>query len=420
MPVPETSKRLFPTTHRMTALSSFKKLAGQLMLGPRGELGVVTESHTFQVHGELTKIFAGYTVHYLKEYAASLDDHRFRIGLIYNSSQPHPWGAETLRFTDEVVRMIYPMSSIGSKGLTEFQKKKRENSIYFGTELLLTYSMKDVPGVPIFLPVLYDRGTMLVNYENQTSSTMAVAEPLDTSVIEVLNLVGPAMAARKNLDVFVTLKERLANTLIKHDARRPVEMKLMESARAPSAVPASGGPSSIAFPPISTPAPTATAPTGMSGPVLSADPNSKQWYNTALHDATCEKLSRYLLQPREYADTERIRQFMRFRDLTASQQNEISSNCPLYRAPPNTLLLERGSTDQWNLYLLEGKVELKAEDGERKELIGGTDNARNAVAALKPRKFAVTALTPVRFLWIHESIVADIQQRLPGSKLELL
>lgn len=402
----------------MSVLQSFKRLAGQLMLGPRGELGVVTDSHTFQVNGELTKVFASYTVHYLKEYAANLDDHRFRLGLIFNSTRPHPWGTETLRFTDEVVRMVYPMSTIGSKELTEFQKKKRENSIHFGTELLLTYAMKDTPGVPIFLPVLYDRGTMLMSYENQTSSTVTLTEPLDTPVIEVLNLVGPAMAARKNLEVFVALKERLVSTLIKHDARRPVEMKLMESARAPSALPtAHGGVPPIAFPPITPPVPAATA---ISGPALSSDPNARQWYHPSLHDATCERLSHYLLQPREYVQAEQIRQFMRFRDLTATQQNELSSSCPAYRAPPNTLLLERGSTDQWNLYLLEGKVELKADDGERKELTSGSDNARNAVAALKPRKFAVTALTPVRFLWIHESIVADIQQRLPGSKLELL
>lgn len=405
----------------MSVLQSFKRLAGQLMLGPRGELGVVTDSHTFQVNGELTKVFASYTVHYLKEYAANLDDHRFRLGLIFNSTRPHPWGTETLRFTDDVVRMVYPMSTIGSKELTEFQKKKRENSIHFGTELLLTYAMKDTPGMPIFLPVLYDRSTMLMSYENQTSSTVTLTEPLDTPVIEVLNLVGPAMAARKNLEVFVALKERLVSTLINHDARRPVEMKLMESARAPSAVPgAQGNVTSIAFPPITTSSPTAPATVAMSGPALSSDHNSRQWYNPALHDTTCEKLSRYLLQPREHVQVEQIRHFMRFRDLTVSQQSELSSSCPVYRTPQNTLLLERGSADQWNLYLLEGKVELKAEDGEKKELIGGTDNARNAVAALKPRKFAVTALTPVRFLWVHESIVADIQQRLPGSKLELL
>jgi hypothetical protein len=75
----------------MTMLSSFKRLSGQLMLGARGELGWISEDHAFHLDTELTRAFANYTVHYLKEYAANPDDHLFRVGLIYHSKQPHPW-----------------------------------------------------------------------------------------------------------------------------------------------------------------------------------------------------------------------------------------------------------------------------------------------------------------------------------------
>jgi hypothetical protein len=415
----------------MSALSSFKRLGGQLMLGPRGELGHVSDAYTFQLDHELTRAFANYTVHYLKEYLANPDDHLFRVALVFHSKQPHPWGSETLRLTDDVVRMIYPVNNIGSRELTSFQKKKRENSVHFGTELLLTYAMKDTPGMPIFLPILFDRGTTLMQYENFTSSTVMLTEPLDTPVLEVLNLVGPAMAARKNLDAFVALREQLERTLIKHDARRPVEMKIMESGHAPSVTtrPSVAPPPRVvaAAPTAPPPAPRPPTPfsgtgttTAMSGSAFNPDTNSKQWYNPALEDVTCEKLSQVLSLPRAYTEIEQIRQFARFQGLSASQQSELMKSCPVYVAPSNVQLLDRGSSDQWNLYLLQGQIELTAADGEKKIVVGGSENARNAIAALKPRKFSVTSLTPVRFLWIHENMVAEIQQRLPGDKLELM
>lgn len=394
-------------------LSSFKRLSGQLMLGPRGELGWINDAQAFQLDGELTRVFATYAVHYLKEYTANPDDHLYRVGLIYHSKQPHPWGSETLRLTDDVVRMIYPVSGVGASELTAFQKKKRENSIHFGTELLLTYTLKDAPDVPIFLPVLFDRGTTLHQYEHQTSTTVMMSEAPDTPVLEVLNLVGPATAARKNLDVFLALKERLANTLIKKDARRPVEMKIMDEGRA---APVSGK--------TDAPAPAPAAFTGsttpLDGSALATDSGSRLWYNPALHDATCEKLSRFLQMPKQFVEVDQVRQLVRFRDLTMSAQKLLAGTCPVYMAPTNTLLLERGSNDQWNLFLLQGQLELTAADGEKKIVVGGSDNARNAIGALKPRKFAVTALTPVRFLWIHENIIAEIQQRQSGSKFELV
>jgi hypothetical protein len=126
------------------------------------------------------------------------------------------------------------------------------------------------------------------------------------------------------------------------------------------------------------------------------------------------------VQPREYAEVEHIRHFHRFRELTMSQQKELATRCPVYAAAPHAGLLERGTTDQWNLYLLQGDLQLTAADGDSKVINGGTDNSYSAIAALKPRKFTVMALSRVRFLWVHENIVAEIQQRQPGSQFELL
>jgi hypothetical protein len=181
--------------------------------------------------------------------------------------------------------------------------------------------------------------------------------------------------------------------------------------------------------PAPTPAPVAPAPitpmntnppVTIDGPVLNANKNSPQWYAAALDHPTARKLQAYLTNPREYIEPERLRHFIRMRELTIDQLKELAENCPIYSAPLGTALLDQGSTDLWNLFLLRGEVKLLATDGEDKTIGADTPTSASAVATLRPRKFHVTAVTPVRFLLIHDAIIADVQQRRPGSTHSLV
>lgn len=404
----------------MTTLSSFTRLSNLLMLGGNGEISRITDQKTFQFDLDLSRRFANYTPAYLREYAAKPDDHRFRIGIIYQSMQPKAWGAETLLFTDAVVHTLYPVTGSREAGLTTFQQKKRENSVYYGIELFLEYALNDSPGVPIFLPILFDPGKTLGDYANLLGETLS-KEDANAPVIEVLNLIGPAAASRKNVEVFVALKEHLRNAFVKKDARKSVESKIMESMRTSSG---STSPAVTATePPRQTPAASSLriAPAGsISAPTAGATgTGSAYWYNAALHEAICDKLQKFL-RPGEQADAEQVRHFVRFQELGTSGQRSLAASCPTYVAPAGSVLLEHGTADQWNLYLLEGDIELAAADGEKKVVSGASDKSRNAIAALKPRKFTVTALSRVRFLWLHDSIIAEIQQQQSGSKLTLV
>jgi hypothetical protein len=387
----------------MTDLSRFSRIPHLLMLGARGELGNVTEDGKFQIDPELTRRFATYAVRFLHEYAANRDDHRFRVALIYLSHEPKPWGHETLRLTDTVVHTLYPVSGAKSNELTVFQKKKRDNSVYYGMELLLEYTLKDAPGVPIFVPVLFDRNTTLGDYAGSMHDALAGENPA-APVIELLNFIGPVSASHGNVEAFQALRERISRGFVKKDARRPLDMQIMDHMRsvgAPSAAATPGGAM-----------PNATlSPSG-------GDP--AKWYDPALHEPICDKMQTFLLRPAEHPDLEQVRHFQRFAAFNTTQQNELASLCPMYLAPTGTVLLEPGSSDQWNLYLVQGNLRLVAPDGEERVVSGGAENSRNAIAALKPRKFRVTAETPARFLWIHEKIVAAIQQHKPAAGLELL
>jgi hypothetical protein len=392
------------------------------MLGPQGELGRITDTQTFVPDADLSRSFGNYAAGYLRAYTANPDDHRFRIGVIYQSQNAKQWGTETFIYSDAVVRTLYPVSGAGQHALTVFQQKKQENSVHYGTGTLLEYVLKDTPNVPIFIPILFDRGTRLADYRESLRDIVA-KEQLETPVIEVLNLVGPVSAARQNIEAFMALKELLLTTLVKKDMRKSLEARLVEGMRteghsAPSPAIAPSFAQTSTFAP--KPATPATPAARITTPTLNSDTGSKQWYATELDDPTCRKLESYLRQPREYADPDNLRQFIRMRELTIDQQKELAASCPLYAAPQGTTLLEQGTKDQWNLYLLNGQVQLVAGDGEKKIISAETPNASSAIASLKPRKFTVTATTSVRFLLIHENIITEVKQRKPGSSFSLV
>jgi len=53
-------------------------------------------------------------------------------------------------------------------------------------------------------------------------------------------------------------------------------------------------------------------------------------------------------------------------------------------------------TEKQPTYLLEGQVELVAEDGQTTKIDGGADVAKHPMANLQPRKHAAKAVTPCK------------------------
>jgi hypothetical protein len=377
----------------MSRLTLFKNIRNLVMLGSRGELGHVTEENTFRADPALVRMFAAYTVRFLRDYLADVDNHRYRVGLIYHAATPKPWGTETLRLTDALAHTLYPVSGAAGSELTGFQRKKLENSIFYGMELLLEYVMKEMPAVPAFVPVLFDRGTVLGDYVGITSGGFA-NENAAAPVIEVLNLVGPATAARDNIEALRTLREHVYNSFVRKDARKAIDLRYEDQSRTPAPAPA----------------PDESVSVILRSVVHGPNANSPQWYDAGLDDDTSRKMQKYVVQPLRCARLEQLRHFTRFSSMTPVQQLRALETCPVYFAPAGTTLLERGSTGNWNFYLLFGTVRLTAADGAERTVEGGSDHARNAIASLKPRVFTVTAETAVRFLFVHDSTLESIQR----------
>jgi CRP-like cAMP-binding protein len=83
--------------------------------------------------------------------------------------------------------------------------------------------------------------------------------------------------------------------------------------------------------------------------------------------------------------------------------------------PAGARLLEAGSSDDWNLYLVSGEAELIAADGQHSVVAAGSVAARQPLAQLKPRRYSVVARTPVQFLWLYEPMVSAVIRLFPGT-----
>jgi HD-like signal output (HDOD) protein len=84
-----------------------------------------------------------------------------------------------------------------------------------------------------------------------------------------------------------------------------------------------------------------------------------------------------------------------------NQLKTLMASSEVEHVSPGTLIVQRGSTDHWTFYLLEGRLELEAMDGAKKVIEGGTSVAMNPIAQLKPRQYNVTSLSTARLLKIE-------------------
>jgi HD-like signal output (HDOD) protein len=114
-----------------------------------------------------------------------------------------------------------------------------------------------------------------------------------------------------------------------------------------------------------------------------------------------------------------LRRFDHLSDLGDEQILELAQQVSVARAGAGTCLLELGSNEKHLLYLVEGEVELVAEDGARR-VIRHTDAAAMApVARLRPSRYRVRARSQVRYLLIDHEIVDRLarQERIDGMRV---
>lgn len=395
----------------MKATDTLSNIAGLYGLTPDGELGVYGPDKTLAVDVTMTQAFGPQIRQLLRSYLADPDGGVYRVGLVYRAPQPRLWHSDTLVLEESVIREVYPVGGPPAQELTAFQKKNREKSIYRGIELLIEYRYERLADSPVYCPLLYDRGTALDQYPARLS--FAAVPGVRTPVLEVLNLLAMIPMGRRNTPALLALMSNMHRYLVRKEARRDGVFTLRQE--------------------------NYVAQSGDAGDAVEFfDVDKRHERQQTLNaDLLAQRLSgvdarlarerfdqveRWLERPHRAVDAGLLRSFVQFRDLDEARLAALAAKALVYTAPAGARLLDVGMKDAWNMYLLEGTVSLQAADGGALLVTGGTPKAASPISFLKPRKYNVTAVTPVSFLWIHDALLEAVlvppQPAAPLSQLK--
>lgn len=97
-----------------------------------------------------------------------------------------------------------------------------------------------------------------------------------------------------------------------------------------------------------------------------------------------------------------LEQFVPIGSLSRQTLADLSREVEVLTYPAGASLFRKGDEDDWLYFLLEGSVRLSDPGGSPITLTAGTEDARYAMARLKPRRYDGSAVTPVRLLRVGE------------------
>ncbi len=105
--------------------------------------------------------------------------------------------------------------------------------------------------------------------------------------------------------------------------------------------------------------------------------------------------------------------FIPLNRLSEAQRIVISARAEVRKFGAGQTALKRGSQDELEYFLLEGKVRLRAADGREAEVTAGTEAARRAIAHQQPRRYDVICRTEATFLLIEQNHLGCLLKEAP-------
>lgn len=381
----------------VNAIDTLTNAVGLYALSLNGELGVFGDGKQFIVNPELGQAFGPQIRQLLKSYLANPDGGDYRLGVVFHGRSAGPWRSDTLMLEEHVLRETYPVGGPPSQALTAFQKKNRVKSIYRGFELLVSHRMEHFADTQIYLPVLFDRETTLGDYLPKPKNNATEDQALP--VLEVLNLLAVVPIGRRNMPALATMVQDMHRYLDSKNARRDDGFTIRKENYVPAKTDASD---SVEFFDVDKRHERAqTLLTGELGRRL-------QLAAQVPSDERFDQIERWLVRPHQPVDAALLRSFTRFRSLDGDRLAALAEMALVHTAPGGVRLLDIGMKDAWNMFLLEGTVSLQADDGGSLLVTGGTDRAASPISFLKPRKYVVTSVTPVSFLWLRDTLLEAV------------
>ena len=103
-----------------------------------------------------------------------------------------------------------------------------------------------------------------------------------------------------------------------------------------------------------------------------------------------------------------LKGFVPFDECSEEELIVLADHAWLDSAGRGHVLTRAGESDGWDYYLIEGTLKLLAEDGKELFVMGGSRTARSPVAHLQPRRYTLSAMTPVKVLRVATELLKNL------------
>jgi CRP-like cAMP-binding protein len=106
------------------------------------------------------------------------------------------------------------------------------------------------------------------------------------------------------------------------------------------------------------------------------------------------------------ASPEQLKTFVPINSLGADSLDELAAKARVETLSPRKVLFEEGDTDGDTVYLIAGEVALSSSrTGVTRAIVAGSDEARYALAHLKPRQYRGTARTEIMIVRLDSALL---------------
>jgi HD-like signal output (HDOD) protein len=387
-------------------------------LSDDGTLAVCDKTGECHEDHEATAAFRDHAKRLLATHLSDPQHSAIRLAIVAANRGHERWKSPTLIFDEVMLRALYPVAGAKRARLTDFQRRNKEKSIYQGIEILLDYRLEAAPDTPFYLPVLFDNHLSLADYSKLVDRQQESGDET-IAALEVLNLIADIPLNKKAAPEVVELHRKIRDRCIDRSLRTPIEFEMVESTLPETAAEPQGeaeyydadrrrADAEITHTDRFPTGRQAVLPDGVSRPAVAIDGTTPM---PILETRPTPKLFTGAVTP------ELLRFFIMFRDLDTESLTKLTTSTHAKKAVAGDCLIERGTADDWNYFLVEGIVELEAADGVRRKIESGHENARSALSYLLPRKYEVVALTSVTYLQIHDGLIrsATAESGLVGA-----
>ena len=112
---------------------------------------------------------------------------------------------------------------------------------------------------------------------------------------------------------------------------------------------------------------------------------------------------------------QQLRAFEVFDQMALDDLAMIAPHFEIERMRPGSILFDLGANDNRDYLLLDGQIDLVADDGKRTEIPAGSPRAAKAIARLRPRKFKAEVVLPSAILSIDRAALKRLLDQVQVS-----